>query len=199
MTYPRKLLILSLGICLFFMLSVSIWQRFHHPRLTVVRMEGKEATQNEIMAGIGKYMEAAARNPQDRETLLALVENLLAIGQFESAENFAQKALALDKAGEEDSRALYLLAVAHHNQGRHAEAADLLEKLLARSNNPSARYSLGILYIHYLHKPLLGIEHLEKGLQAPNLSPALAKTIGDELASARALLPALNPDSQSQK
>lgn len=188
MTRPKQSLIILLALLFLSMLVVSLWQRFTHPDLVISRTPDV-SRQNDAMSGIGALMEAAARNPDNRDILLRLVENLIAVGQWASAENFAQKTLALDKPGEENPRAIYLLAVAHHNQGRHAEAAELLEKLLSRSENPSARYSLGILYIHYLHEPAAGIAHLEKGLLAPGLSAALERTIRDELVRARATLP----------
>ena len=195
MTAPKRLLILFLGGLFLVMLCASLWQRFTHPDLTVTTAQGNSQSESNTMEGIGRLMEAAARNPDNRDLLLHLVESLLAVGQPASAENFAQKALALDKPGEENPPTLYLLAIAHHNQGRHAEAAELLEKMVQKSENPAARYNLGILYIHYLHEPALGVTHLEKGLQAPEVSTALQKAIREELSRARASLPP--PESEN--
>lgn len=193
MIRSERIWILLFGLFFVIMLGTSLWQRFTHPDLVVTRTSANMTAGDSAMAGIGSLMEAAAKNPGNREILLHLVESLIAVGQWESAENFAQKALALDKPGEENPRATYLLAVAHHNQGRHAEAAELLEKMLAKSENPSARYSLGILYIHYMHDPVAGIAQLEKGLQSPGLSAGLERTIRDELVRARATLPPASP------
>lgn len=197
MTSPKRFLVLFLACMFLVMLAASLWQRFAHPDLTITRAPLASPEENNAVERIGQLMELAARNPENRDVLLHLVESLLAVGQPASAENFAQKALALDKPGEEDPRALYLLAVANHNQGRHAQAAELLEKMLHKSENPSARYSLGILYIHYLHEPALGVEQLERGLQAPDASAALVKAMRDELARARATLPPPGSERES--
>lgn len=189
MTASRRLLILMLAFGLLAILAASLYQRFANPSLTVSRISGAGQPQNG-MAVIGQLMEQAAANPRDQELLLRLVEQLMAIGQWQSAENFAQRALALDPENSPNGRAMYLLAVIHHNQGRHKEAAELLEKLLAKDENPSARYSLGVLYLHFLHEPQAGIAQLEKGLQVHSLSPSLAAAMQEELTKAKAAFPA---------
>lgn len=189
MTKNNRILILALACGLFIMLGASLWQRFLHPSLTVKNFSEPSMREQAAMGGIGQLMEQAARNPGDRATLLRLVEQLMAIGQWQSAENFALKALALDPADKANPGTMNLLAVINHNMGKHREAAELLEKLLSQTENPSARYSLAILYLHYLHEPAAGIEQLEKGLQSPDLSPALAEAIKEELGKARAAMP----------
>lgn len=185
MTTNKRCLIIFLGIGLFAMLAVSLYERFTQPGLTVSRVTRQSAMAGQDNSRIGQLMEEVARDPGNRELILALVEQLMAIGQWQGAENFAQKALALSPANMPDPQALYLLAIIHHNQGKHREAAELLEKLLTKTENPSARYSLGLLYLHFLHEPEAGIAHLEKGLINPALEPALASAMREELAKAR--------------
>ena len=195
-TYPpdfrARIVLVAVGLGLAAMLMASLAQRFLHPDLTINKfghqvaeeaapaMEGTSSN----MAAIGQLMAATAKNPQDRNTILQLVESLMAVGQWESAENFAQKALELDREPDFNPRTLYLLAIIHHNQGRHEQAAELLEKLLEKSENPSARYSLGILYLHYLHDPEAGRAQMERGLASKDLSPGLRRAMQEELEKA---------------
>lgn len=180
---PRHLVvILFLALCLIAMLGASLWHRVTNPSLTVSHFathgqpDATPADGN--MAAIGQLMEKVSRNPHDIQALLRLTESLMAAGQWQGAENFAQKALA--EPGE-NSKAMYLLAVIHHNQGKNKEAAELLEKLLEKEDNPSARYSLGILYIHFLNLPELGRDQLLKGLSSDSASPSLVQAMQEEL------------------
>lgn len=184
MTASKQALLTLLGLGYAVILAASLYQRFSQPSLTrhaLTDMAPQAATATDI----GSLMQAAAANPQDRAALIRLTRTLMAIGQWEGAENFALKALSLDDPEHQDEQTVYLLAVIHHNQGRHKEAAELLEKLLTKSDNPSARYSLGILYLHFLNQPDKGIEQLEKGLLSQKLTPALAAALREELGKAR--------------
>lgn len=184
-------LIIFMALCLIAILGASLAQRFKNPHLTINKFAGAQREEAgsqvppEGMGAIGQLMREAAEHPKDKTILLRLVESLMAIGQWQSAENFVQKALDLNPENP-DSRALYLLALARHNQGQHAQAAEILEKLLEKTENPSARYSLAILCIHYLHKPAEGIEQLRKGLAAQDAPPALRAAMEDELKKAAA-------------
>lgn len=46
------------------------------------------------------------------------------------------------------------------------------------------RYSLGVLYIHFLNDPARGVEHLSAGLHDPKAGEDLKKGIRDELEKA---------------
>lgn len=180
----QRVVIILLGASFIFILASSLVQRFTNPDLVIHNFPAQERALEEVnenMGGIGRLMQIVANNPQDRNAILKLVESLMAIGQWESAENFAQKALTLEGSNASDQRALYLLALVHHNKGEHEQAAELLEKTLAKGENPSARYSLGILYIHYLNKPEQGIDELRKGIAYPAVTPNLKAVMEDEL------------------
>lgn len=175
-----------MGVAFACMLAVSVWHRFTRPALVVnvaggSRAAGMAATPAEMDA-VGPLMREVAKNPRDSRALARLIESLMALGQWQSAENFAEKAVALEGGDNEDYRASYLLAIIHHNQGRHEQAAEILEKILAKKENPSARYSLGILYNHFLGQPLKGREQLNRGLESGLGSESLRRAMRDELA-----------------
>lgn len=179
---------LILGAAFAVMLVVSVWDRNTRSSVAVNATEVTRGTSGETSAdpaamnAIGALMREAAHKPDDLNALLRLTEGLMAAGQWQSAENFAQKAAALEKDDTPDKRAEYLLAIIHHNQGRDEQAAEILERYLSRNENPSARYSLGILYNHFLNEPLKGREHLSRGLESGLGSEALRKAMRDELA-----------------
>lgn len=182
-----RFFIILLGLCFLAMLAASLYQRFTRPSLTIHLLAGTQQQQMQEklppgnMETIGTLMKEVAANPGDKATTISLVEALMAAGQWQVAENFAQKALALDDPASTDTRPLYLLAVIHHNKGEHAQAAELLEKTLQKGENPSARYSLGILYLHFLKKPEQGIGELRKGLTLPGLPESLRAAMQEEL------------------
>lgn len=191
------LLLLALG--LFGILAASLYQRFANPSLTVNSMATKPPARQDSMTDIGRLMKQAARNPQDRKALLQLVELLMAHGHWSDAENFAHRVLSLDPPEKPNPHTLYLLAIIHHNMGRHKEAAEMLEKSLAQADDPSARYALGVLYIHFLHEPAAGISQLEKALVLPDLPPGMITAIREELGQARAKMPPLTQTPSGDK
>lgn len=185
-SWRQKMMLVFMSLFFMAILCVSLWYRFEKPGLilhrTVNQASLSAANAGNGLEAIGDLMREAARHPSDQHLLLRLVEALLAVGEWQGAENFAQKALELDPPESPNPKALYLLALAYHNKGEHAQAAELLEKLLKHSENPSARYSLGILYAYYLDKPQEGRKHWQRALEEPTLSEALRKSLLEELA-----------------
>lgn len=80
-----------------------------------------------------------------------------------------------------NSKPLYLLGVIQHNQGRHKEAAEALERVVKIKDEASVRYSLGVLYIYFLEDTKRGAEHLRAGLNDPTASEELKAAIQQEL------------------
>lgn len=176
-TSSRALIIL-LGLGLVLMLAVSLKERFESPGLTEQRQPRAVAAQDNAAQQIGQLMRQVAENPNDGTAMIHLVEHLIGAQNWEAAETFAQRAVTLDMG---NSKPLYLLGVIMHNQGRNKEAAEALEKVLAIKDEASVRYSLGVLYIHYLDNPAKGVEHLSAGLHDANAPEELKKAIILEL------------------
>ena len=129
-------------------------------------------------AGSRKLMEQVSQNPTDMDTLLSLVNALVKMENWEAAENFAQRAIELDA---KDPRPLHLLGIIQHSTNRHADAARSLEAVIALKDDPSVRYSLGVLYIYYLNDKERGLAQLRAGLSLPGISDGLRKHLESEL------------------
>ena len=84
-------------------------------------------------------------------------------------------------AAPNETQPLYMLGIIQHSQNRNAEAAASLEKVVAAKEDPSIRYSLGILYAYYLEQPDKGLEQLQKALDNPNTPADLKKAVSEEV------------------
>lgn len=180
---PPALLLLALLLAFLGMLGTGLWQRFTQPELVQKVVHSPAQHSQEEMASVGRLMEEVSRNPENMDAMLSLVNALVKLENWEAAENFARRATQLD-AG--DPRSFYLLGVIQHNTGRNADAARSLETALTLNDDPSVRYSLGVLYIHYLNDKPRGLEHLRAGLALPGLSESLKRHLQDELNKADA-------------
>lgn len=176
-----RLLLIFLGFCFAAMLLVSLTQRFLNPQLVVPsRPSGMEAAQANSTADnqIGALMQKLGENPNDVETMLHLVRHLIALRNWQAAETFAQRAVALDVLND---KALYLLGFIKHNQDQNKDAALLLEKALAVRDDPHIRYSLGMIYIYFLNDAERGYTHLETALKSSGADDSLRARIEEEL------------------
>lgn len=176
-----RLLLIFLGICFAAMLIVSLTQRFLNPQLVVPsRSSGMEAAQTDaaVDSQIGALMQKLGENPNDVETMLHLVQHLITIKNWQAAETFAQRAVALDVLND---KALYLLGFIKHNQDQNRDAALLLEKALTIRDDPHIRYSLGMIYIYFLDDADRGYAHLEAALKSSGTDDSLRVRIGEEL------------------
>ena len=176
-----RILIIALAVALAVMLGASLKARFQNPHLTVAArqqqgMGGGEA--GEDAQTVGKLMRQVAENPQDLGALIHLIEHLVSAQNWDAAETFAQRAVTMDVG---NSKPLYLLGVIQHNQGRHKEAAEALERVVKIKDEASVRYSLGVLYIYFLEDPKRGVEHLRAGLNDATASAELKAAIQQEL------------------
>lgn len=180
---PPALLLLVLLLAFLGMLGTGLWQRFTQPELVQKVVHNPAQHSQEEMGAVGRLMEEVSRNPDSMEATLSLVSALVKLENWEAAENFARRAIQLDA---KDPRPLHLLGVIQHNTGRDADAAQSLEAVLALHDDPSVRYSLGVLYIYYLNDKPRGLEHLRAGLSLPGVGESLKKHIQAELNKADA-------------
>ncbi len=177
---PARALVLLLALALAAMLVLSLTERFRNPHLTVQVQHAPQAPAG-MGDAVGMLMQEVAKDPKNVDAMVHLVEALMTARNWEAAETFAQRAMTLDVS---NPQPLYLLGVIKHNQGKHKEAAELLEKVVALRDSASVRYSLGVLYIHFLHDPKRGVEHLSAGLHDPKAGEDLKKGIREELEKA---------------
>ena len=175
-----RVLVIGLGLGLAVMLAASLAERFTSAGLTV-RHAHEPAAQAPATDEVGRLMQEVSKDPGNKAALMEIAERLMAMGSWDGAESFATRALALDPR---DARTRYLLGVIRHNQGKHAEAARLLEEALKDKDSAPMRYSLGVLYLHYLNDPARGVEHLNHGLHAPDGDESLRQAIREELEKA---------------
>ena len=176
-----RILIILLAAAFCIMLFASLKARFQNPHLTVAArpQQGMAAGEaGEDSQTVGKLMRQVAENPQDLGALIHLIEHLVTAQNWDAAETFAQRAVTMDVG---NSKPLYLLGVIQHNQGRHKEAAEALERVVKIKDEASVRYSLGVLYIYFLEDTKHGAEHLRAGLNDPTASEELKAAIKQEL------------------
>ncbi len=186
-----RALILLLALGLTAILAVSLIERFKNPHLTVQLAPTPSGMGSAAQPDrIGTLMQQAAQNPDNVGVLVQLIEALMARQNWEAAGAFARRAVTLDVS---NPRPLYLLGLVEHNQGRHKEAAEILEKVLLLKDEASVRYSLGVLYIYYLKDVPRGVEHLSAGLHDPDAREELKRGLREELE--KAPLPGNQPDS----
>lgn len=177
-----RVLVLALGLGLVVMLGASLLERFTSTGLTV-RHSHEPVAQTPAPGTdeVGRLMQEVSKDPGNKAALVEIAERLMGMGSWDGAESFATRALALDPG---DARTRYLLGVIRHNQGKHAEAARLLEDALKNGDSAPMRYSLGVLYLHYLDDPARGVEHLSQALHAPDADESLRRSIREELEKA---------------
>lgn len=169
--------ILIVGLLFFFAVIVltTIGRRIAAPSLIMVRAPQMAAPESDM----ARLMKEAAARPGDARVLVKLAGELLARGEMDAASDFARRALKIDA---QNASALHLAGVIKHREGKHAEAAAFMEKSLASAENAPTRYSLGVLYSHFLNDRQKGIENFKKGLRDSNLTPGLRQELEKELA-----------------
>lgn len=177
-SFPHRLIMLALLAGLLVMLGTAVWQRIRQPELVQQVAHTPAQHSQEEVSAVGRLMEQVSRDPTDMGSLLSLVNALVKMENWEAAENFARRAIALDAR---DPRPLHLLGVIQHNTGRHADAAQALEAVIALKDDASVRYSLGVLYIYYLNDKERGLAQLRVGLGLPDVSDSLKKHLQSEL------------------
>ncbi len=184
----RKIILGLLSAALVSMLLASMMERLRGEPL-IIKGETTSSTESDaanpmadLMSEIGRHMEELRENPNDYDMLVHTSDLLIQTEQWDAAESFLQRAIAIDAT---KAQPHYLLGMVFHSKEMHNEAAASLEKVVAINDDPSARYSLGVLYLYYLKDAKRGLEHLEKAMQAPNVTPELRSAIEEEIQKAK--------------
>ena len=113
---PARALALLLALSLAAMLVISLTERFKHPQITVHVQPAPQAPAGMGGDAIGALMQEVAKNPQNVDALVHLVEALMTAQNWEAAETFAQRASTRDV---NNPQPLYLFGVIKHTQGKH--------------------------------------------------------------------------------
>ncbi len=178
--WPHKVTALILALGLIVMFGVSLQERILNPSLTMHNTPQAASAEDTGMSPlIGRLMQDVQKDPTNITKMLHLVEVLISESQWDAADTFIHRALAM---APENSQAHYLHGFILNHEGKHAEAAAALEKVITLDDSATVRYSLGILYIYYLKNVDEGIEHLQKGLDDPLAPEDLLEAIRKELA-----------------
>lgn len=124
-------------------------------------------------------MQKLRANPDDVDTLLELADLFMRRNSPENAQEFIKRALV---AAPGDARPSYYQGLLDAGQGKFAEAAEDMERSLRLQDNPSARYSLAVVYRYHLHDEARAREQLDAARNHPALSEELRALIDQELA-----------------
>ena len=186
----QKAVLGVMALAFAFMLGTSLWQRFAKPDLVVPASAGRMSDSSGAPAAnmneISQLMAKIQQDPGDFASMLHLAEHFMDDQNWPAAENFLRRAAV---SAPSDPKPLYLLGVALHNQGQNAESALCLERVLGLRDEASVRYSLAVLYSHYLQNPVMALEHLRAALAMPELSAELEKLVRAEMATLAAKEP----------
>ncbi len=183
-TGSRRIVLIFLLLGITGMLATSLVYRIKSPGLVVESRQAgmqQRAGESGMDPEIGKLMEKLRDNPNDIPTIIHLTEHLMSDQNWQAAETFAMRAAAAEPG---NAQPMYMLGIIQHNQGRHAEAAASLERMINLKDDASARYSLGVLYIHYLNEPAKGVAQLSAALHDQSANEELKKAIRAELEKA---------------
>ncbi len=182
----RKVILGILALSIVSMLVVSFVQRMGGTALMVQNTAGTpsaaQSKADALTAEIGQHMQELQKDPNNYGNLVHTSDLLVQSEQWDAAESFLRRAIALDAT---KAQPFYLLGIVLHNQKKNKEAAVALEKVVAIDNDPSARYSLGVLYMYFLQDVLKGVEHLQKALENPKIEAELRTVIENELKNAK--------------
>lgn len=173
---PQKFLIIALLLFFAAIVLAAVAGRLESPSLVVVRDAPPSSAPE---SAIARLMKEAAQKPADADLLARIASELLARNEMEAAKDFVRRALEADG---QNANVLHLAGVVSHREGRHEEAAAYLEKSLASAESAATRYSLGVLYSHFLNDREKAAANFRKGLEAKEMAPGLKEALADELA-----------------
>lgn len=109
-------------------------------------------------------------NPNDAKILLELSKYFIELCEWKQAEYFLLHALIVEPSNPD---ILYLLGITQYNQGEYIDAVNSFKKVLIIEPDPSAQYSLGLLYLYYLDEKNQGLQYLQHVIDNPKSTPEM--------------------------
>lgn len=133
---------------------------------------------DEQMAEIGELMGKLQANSDDWNTLFALGETFLKVGEWSRSEFFLSKAVVSKPA---DIKTRYMLGIAQYQQSKISDAVKTFEDLLAIKDDPTTMYNLALIYKYQTNDAERARELLKKAAEAPDVTEDVAERSRKEL------------------
>lgn len=158
-----------------------------HPTLTM-HIEQQEASAiqqdknitNASQTDLLTLTQKLQANPNDARILLELSKYFIELCEWKQAEYFLLHALIVEPNNPD---ILYLLGITQYNQEEYIDAVNSFKKVLIIEPDPSAQYSLGLLYLYYLDKKNQGLQYLQQVIDNPKSTPEMKQTTQQLLAN----------------
>lgn len=206
LAFGRKVVILSVLICVAAMFVTSFIYRMNHPNLFVeVRQQGQQVQDHDhdgdgvqdhgpeedagvpgmggamggTMAKVREFMAAVENNPDDLEAQVNLGKAFLLMRAWDRAIEPLEKAHAL---APEDIDVLKALGIAYFNKEDFTHASEAYDKILAiEPHDTLALFNLGVMYKYYFEKTDVARTYFEKVLSLEKDDQELIKVAKQEL------------------
>lgn len=180
----RRNVLYFLLACLGCIVFATVLYRVENP--SIVQHEARQEMPGGMgqmggdMAGISSMMQKLKANPEDVEAMRGLGMAFMEMQAWEKSLSFWD--MVLEKSPE-DVMALNQKGFCLFELGKHAEAAELFERMLTlEKGNFHAHYNLGVIYKHYLSQPEKAAEHFRAVVDAAPDDPELVENARRELA-----------------
>lgn len=133
------------------------------------------------MAGISSMMQKLQANPEDVEAMRSLGMAFMEMKAWDKSASFWD--MILEKSPD-DVMALNQKGFCLFELGKHAEAAELFERMLTvEKGNFHAHYNLGVIYKHYLSQPDKAAAHFQAVVDAAPDDAQLVENARRELSA----------------
>lgn len=143
-------------------------------KVTITTNKKMLSTINENEIDLLTLMQRIQVNPNDVNAFLELSKYFIELSDWNQAKNFALRAIEINPNSLDP---LYLLGIIQHNQGDHINAAKSFKKVLEKDTDPSAQYSLALLYLYYLGEKHKALQYLHAVLNNPKSPPEMLTAV----------------------
>ena len=182
-TTVAKIFIAAILVGFTVMLITSGVYRTGHPSLTKfvqTKSDGSGEAKTDNSAHIADLMGKLKDDPNNVPLIEEIAQHFMEDGEFSQARKFIQRAIAAEPS---NAHLFYMLGLANFRLQSFNKAAKAFETSLSLTEDPSARYNLGILLKHYLDKPAESAEQFKRILEDPSASNQLKEAAQKELDS----------------